>query len=235
MYSFRHTIATSEVGEDDLLRPGSIAMLMQDCSTFQFQRVKKFNDALLKYHLAVFLVSRQVDILRLPAYGEEVEVWTGIHGCKSFYGLRNTTIRDAVGELCVVSFAVGAFVNLETGKPFVLPKESYTDIVDCEPLPMEYLPRKITLPRDLSFTEVIHDSVVPGYLDANRHMNAGRAFDLAVGRITYPLRRMRVEYKAQAKPGVPILLERADVSPSHTFMQLRGAQNEVFSIYEFLG
>ena len=235
MYSYRYTIATSDVAENGLLRPGTIALLMQDCSTFQFRRVKKFYDALVKYNMAVFLVSRQVEILRLPAYGEEVEIWTGIHSCKGFYGLRNTTIRDASGELCVISFAVGAFVNYDTGKPFVLPKEAYADIVDCEPLPMEYLPRKIALPEGLDFYEVMRDSVVPGYIDANHHMNAGRAFDMVVGHINYPLRRMRVEYKMQAKPGAVFIIERADVSENHCFMRLRSSENEIFSTYELMG
>lgn len=235
MFSFRHTVAAGDVGADGLMRPGTVAMLMQDCSTFQFRRVKKFNDALLKYHMAVFLVSRQVDIARMPAYGEDVEIRTGVYNCKGFYGLRNTTIRDAEGNLCAACFAVGAFVNLDSGKPFVLPKECYTDIVDCEPLPMEYLPRKITLPSGLTFTEVLRDSVVPGFLDANCHLNAGRAFDLAVGHLNYLPHRMRVEYKSQAKPGVPFLLERADISPTHTFMRLKSLSGDTFSTYEFLG
>ena len=119
-------------------------MLMQDCSSFQFQGEPVFFNFLQENNLGVFLVSRQVEIYHLPAYGEDIEIWTGIHGCKGFYGLRNTTIRDASGNLCALSFAVGAFVNRDTGKPFVLPRSAYESIIDCEPLPMEYLSRKIT-------------------------------------------------------------------------------------------
>ena len=167
MYSFHHKVATSDVGADGLLRPGVIGLLMQDCSSFQFQGEPVFFNFLQENNLGVFLVSRQVEIYHLPAYGEDIEIWTGIHGCKGFYGLRNTTIRDAAGNLCALSFAVGAFVNRDTGKPFVLPRSAYESIIDCEPLPMEYLSRKITLPDGLAFVPLRRDRVVPGYVDAN--------------------------------------------------------------------
>ncbi len=235
MYSIHRTIATSDVGADGLMKPGTAALLMQDCSSFQFQREKKFNDFLITHQMGVFLVSRQVDFLRMPGYGEEVEVWTGIHGCKGFYGLRNTTIRDASGALCAVSFAVGAFVKRDTGRPFVMPPETYDGIVDCQPLDMEYLPRKITLPAGLTFTEQWRDFVRPGYLDANNHLNAGRAMDMAAACIEYPLKRMRVEYKKQAKSGAGLILERADVEELHSFLRLCDPEGDVYSVYEFSG
>ena len=212
MYSFHHKVATSDVGADGLLRSGVIGLLMQDCSSFQFQGEPVFFNFLQENNLGVFLVSRQVEIYHLPAYGEDIEIWTGIHGCKGFYGLRNTTIRDASGNLCALSFAVGAFVNRDTGKPFVLPRSAYESIIDCEPLPMEYLSRKITLPDGLAFVPLRRDRVVPGYVDANCHLNAGRSLDLAVSCIDFSLSRMRVEYKAQAKPGADLLLESASLS-----------------------
>ncbi len=235
MYSMRHTIATSDIGADGLLKPGAAALLMQDCSTFQYERETKFSDFINAHNIGVFLASRQIDFTRRPAYGEDVEIWTGIHGCRGFYGLRNTTIRDADGDLCAISYAIGAFVDRETGKPFVLPRETYDGLVDCDPLPMEYLPRKIAVPTGLVFREIRRDSVVPGYMDANKHLNAGRAFDMAAAVIDYPIRRMSVEYKNQAKPGASLILERADVSPTHSFMRLRSPQDEVFSVYEFQG
>ncbi len=50
-----------------------------------------------------------------------------------------------------------------------------------------------------------------------------------------PLRRMRVEYRMQAKPGFVFIIERAGVSENHCFMRLRGSENEIFSTYELMG
>ena len=219
------------------MRVGTMGLLMQDCSCFQFESDAAFSACLRENELGVFMVSRQLDILRRPAYGEKVEISTWVYGCKGFYGLRNTVIRDAAGELCVACFCVGAFVKRDTGRPFVMPTSSYADMVSEAPLDMEYLPRKVALPEGVAFTELRQDSVVPGYVDANGHLNAGRSLELAAACIAYPLRRVRVEYKAQGLPGTPFVIERADVAPGHSFMRLRstGGAGEVLSLYEFVG
>ena len=220
-----------------MLRVGAVGMLMQDCSMYQIEEDEKFSTFLRENEMAVFMASRQLEILRMPRSGEEIEVSTWVHGCRGFYGLRNTVIRDAAGELCVACFCIGAFVKRDTGAPFAMPKSSYEDMVSAPPLEMEYLPRKIALPAGLEFTELRRDSVVPGYMDANGHLNAGRSLDIASACIEYPLRRVRVEYKTQGKPGIPFTVERADVAPGHSFMRLRSLEEagEVLSLYEFVG
>ena len=235
MYTIHHRVATSDVGSDRLLKVGTIGMLMQDCSCFQFEGDAKFAACLRENDLAVFMASRQVDILRLPEYGEDISISTWVYGCKGFYGLRNTVIRDAAGQLCVACCCVGAFVKRATGRPFVMPQSSYADMVSDAPLEMEYLPRKVALPADLAFTPLKRDCVYPGYVDANGHLNAGRSLDIAAGCIDYPIRRVRVEYKAQGKPGVPFVVERADAGAAHSFLRLRSESGEDFSVYEFLG
>lgn len=223
------------MGADCLLRVGVVGMLMQDCSVYQIEEDEKFSSFLRENGMAVFMASRQLEILRLPRYGEEIQVSTWVHGCRGFYGLRNTVIRDAAGELCVACFCIGAFVKRDTGAPFVMPKSAYEDMVSAPPLEMEYLPRKIALPAGLEFAELRRDYVEPGYLDANAHLNAGRSLDIAAACVEYPLRRVRAEYKAQGKPGVEFVVERADAAPAHSFLRLRSVEGEVFSVYEFVG
>lgn len=234
MYTIHHRIATSDVGRDKRMKVGSIGLLMQDCCMYQLEEEPKFSEFLRENEMAVFMASRQIDILRIPSYGEEIAVSTWVHGCRGFYGLRNTVIRDAAGELCVASFSIGAFVKTATGAPYAMPKSAYENMVSAPPLEMEYLPRKIALPAGLEFVELRQDYVVPGYLDANGHLNAGRSLDIAAGCLEYTPRRTRVEYKAQGKPGAAFSVERADVAPGHTYMRLRGTDDEVFSVYEFM-
>ena len=235
MYTIRHRVATSDVGADCLLRVGAVGMLMQDCSMYQIEEDEKFSTFLRENEMAVFMASRQLEILRMPRYGEEIEVSTWVHGCRGFYGLRNTVIHDAAGRVCVACFCIGAFVKRDTGAPFAMPKSSYEDMVSAPPLEMEYLPRKIALPAGLEFAELRRDFVEPGYVDANGHLNAGRSLDIAAACIEYPLRRVRVEYRAQGKPGAEFVVERADVASAHSFLRLREPDGEVFSVYEFAG
>lgn len=219
------------------MRVGTMGMLMQDCSSFQFESDEAFSTCLREHQLGVFMASRQLDILRRPAYGEDISISTWVYGCKGFYGLRNTVIRDAAGELCVACCCVGAFVKRDSGRPFVMPAGSYAGMVSEAPLDMEYLPRKVALPEGVVFTELRRDKVLPGYTDANGHLNAGRSLDIASACIEYPLRRVRVEYKTQGKPGIPFTVERADVAPGHSYMRLRSLEEagEVLSLYEFVG
>ena len=208
--------------------------MMQDCSVFQFEADDAFAACLREYDMAVFMASRQIEIVRRPAYKEEISISTWVHGCRGFYGLRNTVIRDAAGELCVASFSIGAFVKRDTGHPYVMPQSAYEAMVSAPPLDMEYLPRKIALPANLAFAEVKRDFVEPGFLDANAHLNAGRSLDMASACIAHPMRRVRAEYKAQGKPGVPFVIERAEPEPNHTYVRLRSTDGEDFSLYEFL-
>ena len=235
MYTIRHRVAASDVGADRQMKIGTMGLLMQDCSTFQFESDKAFASYLLEHRLGVFMASRQLDILRRPGYGEEIVISTWVHGCKGFYGLRNTVIRDAAGQLCVACFCVGAFVKRETGRPCVVPESAYAGMIRHAPLEMEYLPRKIVLPAELRFGELKRDCVEPGYLDANGHLNAGRSLDMAAACIEFPVRRVRVEYKAQGLPGAGLSVQRADASPAHAWVRLCGAAGEVLSVCEFIG
>lgn len=58
---------------------------------------------------------------------------------KSFMGYRNTVIYDEAGESCIESWSIGAFVNLETGRPEKLPPEIPASMKIDPKLEMEYL------------------------------------------------------------------------------------------------
>lgn len=62
---------------------------------------------LLKYfqenHLGMFLAFRQIDVLKLPKYGENITVSTGIYDCKGPYGYRNTVLYDENQTPCIQS------------------------------------------------------------------------------------------------------------------------------------
>jgi len=64
----------------------------------------------------MFLVFRQVDVRRMPKYREDIIIQTSIFDCKQAFGLRNTNIYDANENPCILSWSIGAFVNLQTGK-----------------------------------------------------------------------------------------------------------------------
>lgn len=94
--------------------------------------------------------------------------------------MRNTIMYDEDGQPLIASYGGGATVNRQTGKPEAIPK----DLLAIYPLGqkyegMEYLPRKISLPKDLE-PEIFDEIPVHRYhIDVNRHMNNARYLDVA--------------------------------------------------------
>ena len=71
----------------------------------------------------MFLVSRQLDIVRRPEQNEKLTVKTWTYELKRMYGYRNTVIYDENGDICVKSIASGAFMDKTSQRPIKVPQE----------------------------------------------------------------------------------------------------------------
>lgn len=89
--------------------------------------------------MAQLLASRQVEIIRVPTFKEELTVTTSVYGMKPMFGFRNTFIYDAEGRPCYKTWSMGAFVDKATGK-LKRVEESVIASMKIEPhhLRMEY-------------------------------------------------------------------------------------------------
>ena len=116
MYSLKYKVTTSTCDSTGKLKIFSALQMMQDCSEMWIESeptVKKFfNDQ----NMAQLLATRQVEIVRLPSFKENLTVTTSVYDVKPMYGFRNTFIRDSQGEPCLKTWSMGAFVDLSTGK-----------------------------------------------------------------------------------------------------------------------
>ena len=65
-----------------------------------------------------------IDIIREPSYGEDLQVTTSIFEINSLFGHRNTCICDVQGQLCYISWSMGAFVNRQTGRLQKVPENN---------------------------------------------------------------------------------------------------------------
>ncbi len=203
MYTIHHRVGIRDVGTDARLTLGAAAELLLDCSYFQVESEREFYRFLQEEKVGMFLASRQMDILSMPSYGTELDVTTSVYDCRNVYGYRNTMIRDGNGKLCIASHTVGAFVSMITGRPLKLP-EAVRDtlIIDPQAPEMEYLPRKVAVPEG--------EGIVAGtfrvdkyQIDLNHHLNSSQ-YIISADRTLPPdftYDRIRVDYKAQARPG----------------------------------
>lgn len=202
MFQIERTVAISDTAPGGCLRLSHALDYLLECECFQMDSEDEFSVYLRNNGFAVFLAFRQVEIFRLPAYGEHLLIRTNVYDCKNFFGFRNTTIYDERGEICVLCAAIGAFVDRASGRPAKVPTEIVRGFRFDPPLPMEYLSRKIMLPAQPP--ELLAPFRVKSHqADMYGHFNSNRSFDEAMEYLPadFSFNRLRLEYKAQAKPG----------------------------------
>ncbi|MCD8014411.1 MAG: thioesterase [Lachnospiraceae bacterium] len=146
-YQFDSRIRFSEVGPDRRLTMVSLVDYFQDCSTFHSEACGNGIDCLNRYDCVWMILFWQIDILRMPLLGERVITRTWPYGFQAFYGYRNFAMLDENENYLAKANSVWALMNLKTERPMKVMQEVVSGY-ELEPkLEMEYLPRKISLPK----------------------------------------------------------------------------------------
>lgn len=217
MYTFNSRVRYSEIGNDEKLSMYGVINYFQDCSTFQSESVGLGLDALHERHRAWLLNAWQIDALRYPALGEEIEIGTFPYDFRGFFGMRNFFIKSGQGEELIKANSVWVYVNTDTGHPAkVLPEEAAS--YGMEPrLDMEYRDRRLKLPKKLSEFAAMEAFPVKRYhIDTNHHVNNSYYPLMAWEYLPEDFRcgRLQVEYKTAAvfrNIIYPYVLEHDDV------------------------
>lgn len=233
MYEIHDRIGASRTGADGAARLTAALDIIQDCSLFWMESEPPFRDFLARNKLCMLLVSRQADILRLPVYMEKVTVRTSVYDCRSFYGCRNTVMYGEDGAPCILTWSIGAFVETDTGRLARLPPEELKKVTMDKKVDMDYLDKKIVPPEAPCY----RPGAVPvrrGDIDLNRHMNNVRYLETALELLPdeAPIKRIRVEYKAPAKPGdllYPGIIETA----GKRYVLLSDRECKPYAVMEF--
>lgn len=116
MYSLNYKVTTSTCNSEGRLKLYSALQMMQDCSEMWIDSEPGVKQYFAEQNMTQLLASRQVEIIRVPAYKEELTVTTSVYGMKPMFGFRNTFIYDADGMPCYRTWSMGAFVDKANGK-----------------------------------------------------------------------------------------------------------------------
>lgn len=236
MYTINARVGASQTDGYGRMKLVSALDVIQDCDMFWMESEPEFTRYMNGHNLGMFLMSRQIDIVRLPLFGERLSSATYIFDVRGFLGCRNTALYDESGAPCVLTYGIGAFVDLDSGQITRLPKE-VTDGMTIDPkLDMEYLNRRV-FPPDVAPVRLRSIPVRKGDIDINRHMNNARyleaALELLPERAVYD--RVRIDYKKAARAGDvlhPALIE----GPSGAlYLSLDDASGQPFAVMEFSG
>ena len=202
MYSLNFKVTTSTCDSEGRLKLYSALQMMQDCSEMWIESEPGVKQYFAEQNMAQLLATRQVEIVRVPEYKEELTVTTSVYEMKPMFGFRNTFIYDAKGNPCYKTWSMGAFVDKSTGKLKRVNEETIASMTLEPQLEMNYKDRRIILPKTEG--EVLEPiKVLRADIDYNRHMNNANYVRVAMELLPedFEVKGLRVEYRVAAKLG----------------------------------
>ena len=200
-YSFKGRVRYSEIGENGCLTLAGIQDYYQDCCTFQSEEIGQGMEVLEKRRRAWVLSSWQIIVERYPKMGETITAITAPYNFKGFLGMRNFILETEAGERLSWANSIWTNIDTQTGLPVRLTDEDTKGYVLDEKLDMDYAPRKITLPQDMTEEEPF--VIQKHHLDTHHHVNNCQYIRMAADYLPeeFVIRQMRAEYKKQALLG----------------------------------
>mgnify|MGYP000004803716 FL=1 len=231
-YSFKGRVRYSEIGENGCLTLPGIQDYYQDCCTFQSDPSGQGMEALRSGDRAWVLSSWQIVVKRYPQMGEQIIASTAPYAFKGFQGMRNFTLTTEDGEL--LSWANSIWTNLDTekGTPARLTEEDTKGYILDEKLEMEYAPRKITLPDEMTKEKPF--AIQKHHLDTHHHVNNCQYIRMAADYLPegFVIHQMRAEYKKQALLG-DVFHPGVKKEEGKVVVSLSNESGEPYAVVEF--
>ncbi len=236
MFEIERIVGSSHLDARGNLRLSAAVDFMQDCCCFQLDSEKELTEYFDAHNITMFLISRQIVLVKPAHYGDRLRIRTSIYQFRSSYGYRNTMIYSDQGELLVASYAGGAFIDKSKGTSTPMPREVMETVAMDEKFPgMDYLPRKIPLPKKPAETVFPQTPVFQYFIDHNRHVNNARYLDVAQEYLPkgFEMKTCRIEYKAAAKYGDSFVPVRYETESGVWLISLQSPEGTVFANVEF--
>ena len=233
MYTLNYKVTTSTCDSEGRLKLYSALQMMQDCSEMWIDSEPEVKAYFARENMAQLLASRQVEVLRVPSFKEELTVTTSVYEMKPMFGFRNTFIYDAFGRPCYRTWSMGAFVDKATGK-LKRVDDAVANTLLIEPqLEMNYRDRRIILPKGggEAFAPI---KVMRADIDYNRHVNNANYIRMAMELLPedFEIKELRVEYRVAAKLGDTLTPTMYHIDDG--FVVALSIDNEVSAIVEFV-
>ena len=233
MYSLKYKVTTSACDSDGRLKLYSALQMMQDCSEMWIDTEPGVKQFFTEQNMAQLLASRQVEVVRVPDFKEELMVTTSVYGMKPMFGFRNTFIYDAEGKPCYRTWSMGAFVDKSNGKLKRVDDATMASMTLEPQLEMNYGDRRIAVPKEGG--QVLPPiPVMKADIDYNRHVNNANYIRMAMEFLPegFQVAGLRVEYRVAAKLGDTLLPTLYRLTED-TILVTLSIGNEVSAIAEF--
>ena len=232
MYSLKYKVTTSTCDSEGRLKLYSALQMMQDCSEMWIDSEPGVKQYFAELNMAQLLASRQVEVIRVPEYKEELAVTSTVYGMKPMFGFRNTFIYDAEGKPCYKTWSMGAFVDKSNGKLKRVDDATIASMTLEPQLEMNYKDRRIILPKE-GGTTLDPISVLRADIDYNKHLNNANYIRMAMELLPedFEVKGLRVEYRVPVKLGDKLIPTIFQIDGGIIISLAIG--NEVSAIIEF--
>ena len=202
MYNVNYKVTTSTCDSEGRLKLYSALQMMQDCSELWIDSEPGVKQYFAEQNMAQLLASRQVEVIRVPEYKEELTVTSTVYGMKPMFGFRNTFIYDAEGNPCYKTWSMGAFVDKSNGKLKRVDDATIASMTLEPQLEMNYKDRHIILSK-ADGREFEPIKVLRADIDYNKHLNNANYIRMAMELLPedFDVKGLRVEYRVPAKLG----------------------------------
>ena len=231
-YTIDGRIRFSEVDHTRRITLPGIVNYFQDCSTFQSEDLGLGIEHCSEKKRAWILSSWQVMVERYPKIGEKIQTSTWATDFKGLFGERNFCMTDSEGKDVAYANSLWVYMDMEKGRP-VRPEQDEVDAYgQCEPLDMDYEPRKIILTKTAVSLEPF--PVRRYHIDTNEHVNNCQYVQMAMEVLNQEkiIRQVRVEYKKSAVFG-DVILPRVGEREDRTIVELCATDGDLYATVEF--
>lgn len=235
MYTYTTKVGFSQVDTDRLMRMDVLTALFQDVTCFEGEDIGNGFALLEPRQQAWILNSWQIEVKRFPAFNERITVGTFPTSFRGFIGNRNFVVKDASDEIIVMANSIWTFMDMAKMRPVKVEEEFISKYELEEPLPMDYLARKILIPDTLDWEVAEREAikVCEYHLDSNMHVNNGQYVQIASAYLRGGVKfnRMRVEYRSQARLDdvmVPMVYTNGDTC----IVALCDTENKPYAVIE---
>lgn len=232
MYTYKSRVRFSECNKDLKLSISGLVNYFQDTSTFHSEDIDVGLEFLDNIGCAWVLSYWYIEIKRMPALGEEIELVTWPYGFKSVAGSRNFLMKSLDGEVLACADTQWAYIDLERQR---LKKVDDHQLKLYKLSPRYDMPetkRRIQLPE----TSIEQEKflITKEHLDLYNHVNNEKYIHLAATYLPddYEIGSIRVEYKQQAVLDDWIYPEISKLDDLYTVV-LNNEAGKVYAVVEF--
>lgn len=236
MYKIEMLVSNSHVNNNLEMKDVAILNALQDIEGIHINNLKEFTNYLDANNFGIFLMYRQVEILKKPKFGEKIVLATYPYNTNIIGGYRHIYILNSQNEVLVRTNAFGAYVNLKTFQPSRIPKDiinTFKDGVHDDNI--ENLPRKIKY--DDQGSKLIGETLIKkSQIDRYNHVNNAFYVEFVLDTIKedFQFNRIRAEYMKSYVLGDKVYIYECKTNDAniHTYV-LKNSQNELNAVIEF--